>query len=201
MGHVSDLALWAASALLTIYLSRIVFQHRAYKRALRLHGCLRPARYRHKDPILGLDLFMGTIRGISDGNSFDYFHDLFAKYGKTFEANSWGKPALYTMDPDNIHTILVLSQKKFVVEPARLLPTEIFLGRGIFNTDGAPWEHARALIRPIFARAQISNLDRLKCRVDDMLALIPHDQSTVDLLPLLKRLVGKSLGWVSILHK
>ncbi|TGO57814.1 hypothetical protein BOTNAR_0193g00090 [Botryotinia narcissicola] len=92
------------------------------------------------------------------------------------------------MDADNIHTILVTSQKKFIVEPSRLHAIECFLGRGIFNTDGLSWKQAHLASKPIFARAKISNLDILEERLDVLLAMIPHDGTTVDLLPLLKRL-------------
>ncbi|TGO57663.1 hypothetical protein BCON_0063g00200 [Botryotinia convoluta] len=76
------------------------------------------------------------------------------------------------MDAENIHTILVTSQKKFIVEPSRLLS----------------WKQAHLASKPIFARAQISNLDVLEERMDILLAMIPHDGTTVDLLSLLKRL-------------
>ncbi|TGO12563.1 hypothetical protein BTUL_0086g00380 [Botrytis tulipae] len=92
------------------------------------------------------------------------------------------------MDAKNIHTMLVTSQKKFIVEPSRLHATECFLGRGIFNTDGLSWKQAHLASKPIFARAQISNLDILEERLDVLLAMIPHDGTTVNLLPLLKRL-------------
>ncbi|KAF7896194.1 hypothetical protein EAF00_006209 [Botryotinia globosa] len=92
------------------------------------------------------------------------------------------------MDAENIHTILVTSQKKFIVEPSRLHAAECFLGRRIFNTDGVSWKQAHLASKPIFARAQVSNLDILKERLDVLLAMIPHDGITVDLLPLLKRL-------------
>ncbi|KAM3158328.1 hypothetical protein ABEW05_001171 [Botrytis cinerea] len=92
------------------------------------------------------------------------------------------------MDAENIHTILVTSHKRFIVEPSRLHATESFLGRVIFNTDGLSWKQAHLATKPIFARAQISNLDVLKELMDVLLAIIPHDGTTVDLLPLLKRL-------------
>ncbi|THV54868.1 hypothetical protein BGAL_0018g00240 [Botrytis galanthina] len=92
------------------------------------------------------------------------------------------------MDAENIHTILVTSQKKFIVEPSRLHATECFLGRGIFNTDGLSWKQAHIASKPIFARTQISNLDVLEERLDILIATIPNDGTTVDLLPPLKRL-------------
>ncbi|KAK6600719.1 cytochrome p450 alkane [Botrytis cinerea] len=92
------------------------------------------------------------------------------------------------MNAENIHPILVTSQKRFIVKPSRLHATESFLGRGIFNIDGSSWKQTHLATKPIFARAQISNLDVLEELMDVLLAIIPHDGTTVDLLPLLKRL-------------
>ncbi|KUJ07753.1 cytochrome P450 alkane hydroxylase-like protein [Mollisia scopiformis] len=179
---------WIFIVLLVFYLVRKFFQQRAYENTILKHGCSPPPQYQHKDPILGIDLFLSTVRSISAGNSFIHSQSLFGKYGKTFETNSFGKRVLLTMDSENIHAILVTLQRKFLVEELRIRATENFLGRGVFNTDGPSWEHSRALLRPIFARAQISNLGHLEARVDALIGLIPRDGSTVDLLPLLKRL-------------
>ncbi|PQE07503.1 cytochrome P450 protein [Rutstroemia sp. NJR-2017a BBW] len=183
-----SIALSAFLLLITIHFSRKVIRARKVQQIRHQQGCAKPPHYQHKDPILGIDLFIATIRTITNGTSFKFFHNLFSKYGKTFEANSWGTKALYTMDSDNIRAILVTSKENFVVEPARLPATEAFLGRGIFNSDGPSWEQGRAITKPIFARAQISNLDFLEARVDVLIKMIPRDQTTVDLLPDLKRL-------------
>jgi cytochrome P450 len=56
------------------------------------------------------------------------------------------------------------------------------------TSDGAFWEHSRALIKPTFARAQIADLTSYDIHVNHLLALIPTDGSTVDLQPLFARL-------------
>lgn len=56
------------------------------------------------------------------------------------------------------------------------------LGNGIFSTDGRQWEHARALLRPQFARQQVSDLD-LEER---------HFQNYI------KALTTKSDGWTDV---
>jgi hypothetical protein len=184
-----SIALSAFILLVTIQLFRKVIRARKVQQIRQQYGCAKPRHYQHKDPILGIDLFIATIQAITNGTSFKFFHNLFDKYGKSFEANSWGTKALYTMDLDNIRAILVTSKEKFVVEPARMPATETFLGRGIFNSDGPAWEQGRAITKPIFARAQISNFDLLEARLDVLIKMIPHDKTTVDLLPDLKCLV------------
>ena len=176
-------------AIIILHFFRKLIQSRREEEIRQKHNCSPPRHYSHKDPIWGIDLFVGVVKSISNGNNFFFFQSLLGTYGKTFETNSWGQKAIYTMDAENIHTILVTSQKRFIVKPSRLHATESFLGRVIFNTDGLSWKQAHLATKPIFARAQISNLDVLEELMDVLLAIIPHDGTTVDLLPLLKRLV------------
>lgn len=113
----------------------------------------------------------------------------FSRLWKTYELNSWGTMAIHTMDPQNIHEVLATSFGKFGVQPLRLAVSEPFLGRGVFTTDGPYWEHSRELIRPMFSRAQISDLAALDVHLDRMFARLPQDGSTVELQRLLKLMV------------
>lgn len=176
-------------AIIVLHFFSKMVQDRREERIRQKHNCSRPRHYSHKDPFWGIDLFVGVVKSISNGSNFAFFQSLFDKYGKTFEANSWGQKAVYTMDAENINTIIVTSQKKFIAEHSRLHATECFLGRNIFNTDGLSWKQAHIASKPVFARTQISNLDVLEERLDILIATIPNDGTTVDLLPLLKRLV------------
>lgn len=62
------------------------------------------------------------------------------------------------------------------------------LGSGIFTQDGALWKHSRALLRPQFASNRTQNFEQIKSCVQDLIAAIPGDGSTVDLQPLFFRL-------------
>ena len=72
----------------------------------------------------------------------------------------------------------------------RLFAFEPFVGKGIMCSDGASWEHSRALIKPTFARTQIADLhlDSFGIYVQRLIDLIPKDGSTCDLQPLFARL-------------
>jgi len=56
------------------------------------------------------------------------------------------------------------------------------------GTDGRLWEHSRALLKPAFARKEISDLPAFEVHVQNLLAKIPRDESTVDLRPLFTRM-------------
>ena len=92
-----------------------------------------------------------------------------------------------------MQAVLSSCSSHFAVEPIRLDALDDLLGRVVSTTDGHTWERSRGLISAIFAKACISNLSLLELHVTDVLDKFPRDQSTVDLQPLLKRLVRMSL--------
>lgn len=73
-----------------------------------------------------------------------------------------------------------------------MLTGRLRLGYGIFSVDGRRWEHSRALLRPQFVRAQVSELDLEERHLRNMLKALPVGPDgwteTTDLLPLNFRL-------------
>jgi len=72
-----------------------------------------------------------------------------------------------------------------------------FGGSGnVFSLDGAPWEHARALLKPQFVRDQVADFTDLEKHVQRFLRRVsPPDKTgivTVDLQPLLSDLIMDS---------
>ncbi|KKY30412.1 putative cytochrome p450 alkane [Diaporthe ampelina] len=111
----------------------------------------------------------------------------YAAMGKTFETKALGRSFTHTIDPENIKTVLSTNFKDFAVGQ-RIDTLGPLLGSGIFTTDGAAWEHSRALVRPTFAKLQVSNLDTYEEHVSHLINLIPSNGTTVDLAPLFFRL-------------
>ena len=190
MAYSTSVVLWALAAALTIYmiLSRIALSVHVW-RASRKNGCLPPPKYSHWDPILGLDMFFDQFKAMKDGNTTQKERERFRRYGKTFEANSWGTRCIHTMEVANIQAVLSILFDKFGVAPLRLSAGSPFVGKGVFTTDGAEWRHSRELIKPIFARAQIVDFSALDVHLDRMMSRIPRDKTTFDLQELLKLMV------------
>jgi len=72
-----------------------------------------------------------------------------------------------------------------------------FGGSGnVFSLDGAPWEHARALLKPQFVRDQVADFTELEKHVQRFLQrAAPQGKAgvtTVDLQPLLSDLIMDS---------
>ena len=180
-------------ALAAILVCRQVFRaiasQASFSRAAREHKCERPNKYRHRAPLLGIDLFNNINNAMAQGNLMEMMGRNFAAYGKTFEASIIGKTVIYTMDPQNIQAVTALEFDKFGVEPLRKAASSKWMGNGIFVTDGAVWDHARRTLKPVFQRAQISNFAPFEKHVSRMLKLIPRDGSMVDLQALFHRLV------------
>ncbi|KAI4170232.1 MAG: hypothetical protein LQ343_005115 [Gyalolechia ehrenbergii] len=149
-----------------------------------------PLKYPHKDPLLGLDLLWLMRNAVGTNKLLETRNSLFERFGNTLEFNSLGTKVLATREPKNIQTVLSTAFDNFGVEPVRQKSTGgSFMAKGIFTADGPIWQRSRALIRPTFARSQLANFDSLQAHVDRFFDLIPHDNSTIDLQPLFKRLV------------
>lgn len=110
-------------------------------------------------------------------------------YGTTFRASMAGRNVVFTVEPKNVQTILALKFKDFELGSIRSNSMRPLLGYGIFCTDGMQWEHSRALLRPNFARNQITDIEIYETHVSKLIQHIPRDGSTVDLQDLFFRMV------------
>lgn len=154
-------------------------------------GCREPPRYHHKDP-LGRDLFRRTIEAYKEHKFLDFTERLFQEHGNTFKTITEGKVLIKTRDPEVSKAVYTTFFDKFGLQPIRYEGGKGFFGDGILVTDGAQWKRSRTLIRPAFDIAHIANFNRLDRHVSRFLEILPQDGSTIDLLPLFKRLVSAS---------
>lgn len=115
---------------------------------------------------------------------------LFYEYGKTYKAIRAGRTIIRTCDPEVSKAVLSTHFEHFGMQPIRYEDGKGFFGNGMLVVDGPQWKHSRTLIRPTFDIAHVANFDRLEGHVVHFMKLLPRDGMTVDLFPLLKRLVG-----------
>ncbi|ORY16641.1 cytochrome P450 [Clohesyomyces aquaticus] len=186
MAFLASSALVLATLVFLGFLAARLGPLSARQRARRHNGCQDPPSYPHKDP-LGKDLSELSLEAYKQQRFLDLNEELFEKYGATFKTLTNGKVWIKTKDPKVSKAIYSTFFGKFGLEPIRY-ERDGFFGDGILVTDGARWKHSRALIRPAFEIAHITNFDRLHRHVGRFMGIIPQDGSTVDLLPLFKRL-------------
>lgn len=70
-----------------------------------------------------------------------------------------GTKVLETVEPANIQALLATQFKDFELGSRRFQQFNVFIGKSIFSSDGAFWEHSRAMFRPQFARDNINDLE------------------------------------------
>ncbi|GES57117.1 cytochrome P450 [Aspergillus terreus] len=104
-------------------------------------------------------------------------------------------PTLLVADPANIKAVLSTSFADWGVGQRRLKQFGPFLGLGIFTADGPPWSSARSLLRPVFTRPQVGNLQFTARHVDRLIQCLSREgvlqpggwTDWVDAMPLIYR--------------
>jgi cytochrome P450 len=189
MGFSSNVA----GTLFAVLLSYITFRYFKTLHSIRalksLHKCQDPPKYPHKDTIFGSDLYRENAENTKNNTLLNKWTSRYREYGHTFTAIIQGTPAICTVDVTSLQTITTTNFKDYGFQPVRRAATLPFLGEGVFTMDGPFWEHSRALIRPTFRKSNISNLPAFEANLQKFFALLSKDGSTVDLKPLLCKLV------------
>ncbi|KAG6022997.1 hypothetical protein E4U40_004206 [Claviceps sp. LM458 group G5] len=175
-------------SLSAIVLIRFIFiQWRRCSLRRRL-GCQKPPKYPHRLPWLldpwGSDLQNQRVEAFAKGRYNRLYLQQFLKCGPTFEERSSHKGTLLcTTDDDNWRTILVHKAEDYCKEETRTGPMLRFIGPGILTNEGAAWRRSRNLIKPLFKRAELSDVMRFERHVDRLMKVLPRDGQTVDLMP------------------
>lgn len=153
----------------------------------RQHNCAETNKYPHQD-ILGTDLARLRAQAVQEGRLFRLYKSQFDAYGKTFSEIWRGKTLFNTTEPENIQYVSTLAGEDFGKDPDREIAQWPLLGPSIFS-NGPAWSLSRKLGKPIFARAELSNLDYFGFCVDKFFKLLPEKGETFDIQPLMHRLV------------
>lgn len=144
-----------------IYLyARQVLGEVVYDRRAKANNCGKPAR--KMSPTLGLWEGRNLLKAVSEHKADLFTENIFVKAGHhTIRGSLPLKTAMYTIDPENIKTVLATSFKDYSLGK-RYESFFPLLGNGIFTLSGDGWKHSRTMLRPQFARNQVSQLDTNK---------------------------------------
>jgi hypothetical protein len=164
---------WAAVAyVLYVFLFRFIQTRRNAALARKL-DCQEPPKQlnpRRKKLPLGID---NLARSFAADKAQQFPTDVIERIHDTgaitFSYSILGTKSYFTADEKNIQTMLATSFQDFDLGPNRRGNFWPLLGNGIFSQDGAGWEHSRAMMRPQFAREQVSDLDLEERHVQKMM--------------------------------
>ncbi|KAJ5173170.1 cytochrome P450 alkane hydroxylase [Penicillium capsulatum] len=200
----------AAGAGIAGYLFYLLVQfllvHRRRHLLKRNHGCLPPRKLSQKDPFLGTDVVLQNLRAAREYGFLQLLKSRHEANGRTYTTNTYFRTTINTCDPALIRNVLAFQFQDFGMGPLRRSSASPLLGRGIFTTDDEIWAHQRALIRPSFVRAQVTDFTIFGHHVDRLIGLIKKQNYEVDLQQLFFRMVldsnseymfGESVGLMS----
>lgn len=158
--HLTGLVTILAGVSLLYIISAYAVNRSNLSQRVRRHGCYGCPQYKHNDIFFGSDYQKKTFDAAARGQRQAWIRDNFRQYGQTFEVNQWRKRMFLTCDPVNAQSILSTQFKNFGLGPSRA-PSRPWLGAGIFTSDGDVWKDARSQLKPIFTKAEISDMARL----------------------------------------
>ena len=168
----------SAGAFVAYLISQLVMKlvrDRRYAAEAERLGC-KPAPLIHNRLPFGLNHVRDSIRADKDKRFPDLLVDRYTLVGsRTHQYNILGNEGFFTVDPKNIQAILATQFKDFSLGEFRRSVFRPLLGNGIFTNDGPAWEHSRAMIRPQFAREQVSDLELEEAHIQNLMRALPID--------------------------
>ncbi|CAD6591041.1 MAG: hypothetical protein ASARMPRED_005156, partial [Alectoria sarmentosa] len=155
------------------------------RRIIKEHGCQLPKPFEEPSwlgSVYGLKL-VRTIGSLAKEHRLEKAtQERYQEYGNTHRGKFFSVGQVFTIDAENIKTILATKFKDYQLPSRRKRAFRSLLGKGIFCVDGADWKHSRELIRPNFVRDQVADLDTFEEHLNLMINAIPKDgKTTVDL--------------------
>ncbi|KAG9529085.1 cytochrome P450 alkane hydroxylase-like protein, partial [Aureobasidium melanogenum] len=153
----------------------------------RNNKCLPPRGvYRNLEPFIALDMILSVLSAARKKKLLEWFNGNFQTYGPTFVVSTVPRYAFHTTEAENIKTAFSLKFDDWSARPGRQAFKHLMSG-STFMSDGAAWSHSRGILRPMFNKDRITDLDLFEAHFQKLLKLIPEDGSTFDLGALFHR--------------
>ncbi|CCD56254.1 similar to cytochrome P450 alkane hydroxylase [Botrytis cinerea T4] len=186
-------------AVITVFVSYVVYiivnnllqSHLRRVKAKKLN-CKNPPAQKNDLP-LGIDQIFRALKFLAAQNFPSEQQKEFKKVNALTYSNSvLGRDGFTTIDEKNIQAVLGTQFPDFDLSSQRADNFIPFLGSGIFSQDGKDWERSRALMRPQFARDNLSDLEMEERHFQVLLKALPGIEKDgwtgeIDIQPLLFR--------------
>lgn len=168
---------------------RLALRNIQRRRIARDNDCLPPRKIYQKDSVFGIDIVRENLAAAKEHGFLRLLQRRHADNGLTFTTSTFLRTTINTCDPRVIQSVLSLQFNDFGMGPLRRKSASPLLGKGIFTSDDDAWAHQRALIRPSFVRAQVTDFTVFERHVDQLISLIARQNHSVDLQALFFRSV------------
>lgn len=174
-----------------IIVNKLILSHLRRVKAKKL-DCKNPPAQKNNLPF-GIDQVTRTLNSLA---AMTFPTDVQKEHKKlnalTYSNSILGNDGFATIDETNIKAMLGTQFPDFDLGAQRHNNIKTFLGSGIFSQDGKDWERSRALMRPQFARANISDLEMEERHFQVLLEALPGIEKDgwtgeIDVQPLLFR--------------
>lgn len=133
-----------------------------------------------------------AVRMQSENRLFEFIQWLFSsttpECPNTTEIIFFGRRLIITQDPEHIKTVLTSKFTQFGKGDRFHDAWAPFLGDSIFTTDGQLWQNSRTLIRPMFVKDKVRDMDIFERWTDNLIAKLPVAGQTVDMCDLFYRM-------------
>ncbi|KAL4918584.1 cytochrome P450 [Aspergillus aurantiobrunneus] len=146
-----------------------------------------------RDIISAARFFFGVIKAQKEHRLYEFF-DMCFEHGNPsspncVESNLFGSfRVIQTREPEHLKAVLTAKFADFGKGELFHKLWIPFLGDSIFTTDGKEWQGSRNLIRPMFIKDRISDLDIFERKVQTMLSLYSPSGEPTDVMDLFYRM-------------
>eukprot|EP01103_Thecamoeba_quadrilineata_P010371 TRINITY_DN221_c0_g2_i1.p1 TRINITY_DN221_c0_g2~~TRINITY_DN221_c0_g2_i1.p1 ORF type:complete len:494 (-),score=100.74 TRINITY_DN221_c0_g2_i1:28-1509(-) len=151
----------------------------------------------------GIPVFYNSLEVIKNRDRiYDYFLDLTTKYGHSFSIRVPFVPRiLITVDPTTVDHILRTNFDNYIKGPSLTAKMQIFLGNGIFNSNGHTWKMQRQVASHMFTNNGLKDMAQVFLKhgksVVSLLQEVSVKDKTVDMQNLFCRFTLDSIGEIA----
>lgn len=133
-----------------------------------------------------------AVKYQNENRLYDFFKNIFQSCTpaspNAVEILLLDRRLIFTQEPEHIKTVLTSKFASFGKGQKFHDAWSPFLGDSIFTTDGAQWHDSRTLIRPMFAKDRVRDMEIFERWSDNLLSKLPPSGQTVDMCDLFYRM-------------
>jgi cytochrome P450 len=147
-----------------------------YHRKCRQHG-VAPVKI-DNDGLLGFSRLFAKLDDAKNHRTMEGFEDDIRRMGRTYNMKSAMGDVVVTTQPENAKFILSSNHNDFSLG-IRSDQLATFIGNGIFTQNGHNWKHSRSLLKPQFARSQITDTRFFEKNADNLVDAMKEQHGSV----------------------